>query len=199
MNQPIQFHAELVQPMARVHVLIRLVLLMALGAVGWSSIYWAAYLALPAIAALLIAQRGGEHYLTCDAPRIVRGLQWLAGAYAYLWLLTDAAPNADAAAPIRLEIAPTGRPTAASALVRLLSNLPAMIVLTVFSIVAGFLWVIGAVFILFVRRMPRFVFDFLCTTLRYQFRLIGYHLSLVDVYPSFEEAHFREISTSGPA
>jgi hypothetical protein len=185
--------------MARVHVLIRLLLLMALGAVGWSSIYWAAYLALPAVAALLVAQRGGDHYLTGDAPRIVRGLQWLAGAYAYLWLLTDAFPDVDGKETVRLEIRTTGQPTASSALIRLLSNLPAMIVLTVFSIVAGFLWVVGAIWILFVRRTPKFVFDFLCTTLRYQFRLIGYHLSLVDAYPSFEEAHLGEVSTSGSA
>jgi hypothetical protein len=37
------------------------------------------------------------------------------------------------------------------------------------------------------RRLPAVVFEFFHMKLRGQFRLIAYHLSLVDVYPSFEE------------
>jgi hypothetical protein len=44
-----------------------------------------------------------------------------------------------------------------------------------------------------------FVFDFLRATLRYQFRLIGYHMSLVDAYPSFEEAPLTRVSGTGAA
>jgi hypothetical protein len=197
-NHPVQFHVDMPDQMARIHVLIRIVLLMALAAAGCSSVYWLLYLALPAFAALLIAERGGEHYLTHDASRIVRVMQWLAGAYAYLWLLTDTAPGNGREAA-RLEVNPSGQPTAASALVRLLGSLPGLIVLTVLSLAACFFWAIGAVAILAVRRLPRFVADFLCTTLRYQFRLIAYHMSLVDSYPSFEEAHLTHASSSGAA
>jgi hypothetical protein len=59
MDHPIQLHVEPPGEMARIHVLIRLVLLMALGAVSGSPLYWGAYLALPALAALFIAQKGG--------------------------------------------------------------------------------------------------------------------------------------------
>lgn len=196
-NHLVELRLEMPRDVDRIHVLIRLVLLMALGAVGCSSVYWMMYLALPAVAALLITQKGGEHYLLGDAPRIIRVLKWLAGAYAYLWLLTDKAPGLDEPGSVELEMDPSGQPTAASALTRLLTSLPALIVLAVLSFGACFLWVIGAVAILLVRRPPTFVVDFLRTTLRYQFRLIAYHLSLVDAYPSFEETHLTHASSSG--
>jgi hypothetical protein len=55
-------------------------------------------------------------------------------------------------------------------------------------VVAGIVWLLGAVWVLVRRRMPAAIADFIALVLRYQFRLIAYHLSLVDRYPSFEEA-----------
>lgn len=173
--------------MARVHVAVRLVLLAVLGMAGWSSLYWVAYLLLPALAALLIAQKGTERYLAEDAPGIVRILKWLARAYAYLWLLTDAPPTAAAGGPVELVIEPSGAPTTTSAMLRLLYSVPALLLLAVLSFVAAFLWVIGAVAILLTGRLPLFIDDFLGSTVKYQFHLVAYHLSLVEQYPSFEE------------
>jgi hypothetical protein len=195
----VHFRVEHSPQMDRIHVVIRLTLLMALGAIGFSSFYWVAYLALPALAALRIVQKGGERYLAEDAPPIVRVLKWLAGAYAYLWLLTDALPNSNTSGPVRLEVESSGRPAATSALLRLLYSLPAIFVLTVFSLVACLLWVIGAIAILATRGMPRFIADFMTATLRYQFRLIAYHLSLVDSYPAYEEASVAHPSGSSTA
>ncbi len=174
--------------MGRVHVVIRLTLLVALGAVGCSSVYWVIYLALPAMAALLIAQKGGARYLADDAPAIVPVLRWLARAYAYLWLLTDAPPTSATGGPVDLDVAPSGQPTASSALLRLLYSLPALLLLAVLSFVAWVLWILGAVVVLVSERLPAFIADFLAATLRFQFRLVAYHLSLDDRYPSFEEA-----------
>jgi hypothetical protein len=199
MTHPVHLRVEPSQNMARVHVVIRLVFLTVLGAVGCSSVYWLVYLALPAFAAMLIAQKGADRYLAENGPPIVQALRWLAGVYAYLWLLTDATPNDAARRPVELEIEPTGKPTAASALLRLVSSLPALLVLAVLSFVGCFLWLIGVVWILFVRRTPKFVTDFLTATLRYQFRLIAYHLAFVDAYPSLEEMQIPHPSGSGVA
>jgi len=198
-NHPVQFRVDVPEQMNRIHVLIRLVLLMALGTLGGSSVYWLIYLVLPAVAALLLAQKGGERYRAEDAPPFVRGLQWLAGIYAYLWLLTDTVPDAERRDTVELNVEPSGQPSAASALLRLVTSLPALIVLVVLSFVACFLWVIGAIAILLVRRAPTFITDFLAGVLRYQFRLIAYHGSLVDAYPSFEETHLAHPSGSGAA
>lgn len=186
---PVQFHVEPPATMQRVHVVIRLVLLIALGTLGCSSLYWMLYLAIPAAVALFVAQADGPRYLAEDAPGIVRVLGWLARAYAYLWLLTDAPPLVEAPThPVQLEIATGGTPTAGSALLRLVYSLPALALLFVLSFVAGILWIVGALVILVRARPSAGVSDFLATTLRYQFRLVAYHLSLVDRYPAVTES-----------
>lgn len=184
-THPVHFRVPPAPRAQRIHVLIRLVLLMALGAVGCSSLYWVLYLALPALAALRIATLGGERYLAEDGPRMVRALRWLAGAYGYLWMLTDTFPTAQES-PVDLEVETSGAPTTASALVRLVYSLPALALLAILSFAAGVLWFVGALVVLVRQRLPEAFADFLALTLRYQFRLVAYHLSLVDRYPSLE-------------
>lgn len=186
-NSAVSLYFEPTERMGRLHVVIRLALLAALAAVGCSSVYWVAYLALPALAAVLIAQKGADRYLTQDAPSIVRVLRWLASAYAYLWLLSDAPPTSDAGGPVELKVEPGGQPTPGTAISRLLTSLPALIVLAVLSFIAVLLWIVGALSILVLGRLLPAIRDFLAATLRYQFRLVAYHLSLVDRYPSFED------------
>jgi hypothetical protein len=169
-------------------VLIRLLLLSAIGMVGCSSIYWLVYLALPAIAALLIVQHGGGRYLAEDAPVVVRILRWLSAAYAYLWLLTDRFPTSETPYTVDYEVDVEGTPTGGSALLRLVYSVPAVLLLAILSVVAGLFWVIGAIAILVSRRLPSVIADFLELTLRFQFRLAAYHLSLVDRYPSGDQA-----------
>jgi hypothetical protein len=70
-------------------------------------------------------------------------------------------------------------------------------VLAVLSIAAGLLWLLGAIAILVRRRMPHAIRSFLALTLRYQFRLAAYHLSLVERYPSFEEVPPVPVPHSG--
>ena len=126
------------------------------------------------------------------APRIVRILRWLAGAYAYLWLLTDALPTAEAGGPVTVDVDIGGQPTATSALTRLVYSLPALLLATVLAVAAGLLWFIAAIVILVNEHLPAFIADFLAMTLRYQTRLIAYHLSLVERYPSLEDSSTAE-------
>ena len=171
--------------MGRVHVIIRLALLVALGTIAWSSVYWILYLALPAIAALLIADKGRDRYLGEYAPRITGVLRWLAGAYAYLSLLTDSFPTSENAGPVKLELAAEGTPTTGSALLRILYSLPALILLALLSFAGGLLWIVGAIFILATRRLPAALADFFELLIRFRFRLVAYHMSLVSRYPGF--------------
>jgi hypothetical protein len=131
-------------------------------------------------------QRGSAQYLSEVAPPVVRGLRWLAAAYAYLWLLTDELPGADGTGPVLLEIEAGGAPSAASALARLVRSLPALLLMILLSFAAGLLWIVAALFIAISEQVPVGLADFLAAALRYQFRLIAYHLSLVDRYPSYE-------------
>jgi hypothetical protein len=75
----------------------------------------------------------------------------------------------------------------ASALTRLVTSLPALLVLALLSVVAGLLWIVAAVTVLVRERVPAGIARFIAIVLRYQFRLVAYHLSLVDRYPSLQE------------
>jgi uncharacterized protein DUF4389 len=195
-TNPVQFRAETPPHREPVHVAMRLVLLVALGLIGCSSAYWFLYLALPATAALLITQHGARQFITSDARRIVRVFRWVAAAYAYLWLLTDALPGSEGAEAIELDVEPDGNPTTASALLRLLYSIPAMLLLALLSVVGVVLWVIGAAGIVAWRRLPDWISDYMALTLRYQFRLLAYHLSLVDRYPTVHEEGATRDATS---
>jgi hypothetical protein len=153
---------------------------------GTSAVTWALYLAIPAVVALVISQKGGDHYLADSSAPIVKVLRWFASAYGYLWMLTDVLPTTQGG-PVELHVAPEGHPTMTSALLRLLTSLPALLVLAVLSAVAGLCWIVAAVVVLVRERMPAGIARFIAVVLRYQFRLIAYHLSLVDRYPSLQE------------
>jgi hypothetical protein len=187
-NHPVYFRLERMTHFARIHVVIRLALFAAVSAIGCLAFYWVLYFALPALIAAVVSHKGGSRYLAEDAPRIVRMIRWLAGAYAYLWLLTDVLPTADTGGAVQLEVEPDARVTPGSALWRLLSTLPALLVASVLALAGGLLWVVGAIWVLAVERMPSVIGDFLAMSLRYQARLTAYHLSLVDRYPTFEES-----------
>lgn len=191
-DHPVRVQIRQTTTYARVQVIIRLVLLLAIGTVGSSSLYWLLYLALPALVGIVVTQKGGDRYLAEDAPRIVRLLRWLVGAYAYLWLVTDALPTAGAGGAVDLDVATDAGPTVTSSLARLLYSFPALIVAIILSLAAGLLWLVGAAAVLITQRMPAAISDFLAMTLRYQTRLFAYHVSLVDRYPSLEDTSPQE-------
>ncbi len=70
LSHPVHFRVVFPEQMNRIHVIIRLVLLAAIGAAGCSSLYWLLFLGLPALAALFIVQKGAPRYLEEDAPRV---------------------------------------------------------------------------------------------------------------------------------
>jgi hypothetical protein len=180
---PVHLHVERTPRPRRIHVVVRAVLLLAVGTVGLGAVYWMLYLALPALVALAILHRGAGRYLAEDAPRVARALRWVASASAYLSLLTDAPPTAEPG-PVELHVEPSGAPTPTSALLRLVMSLPALVLVAALAIVSAVGWIVGAVSILLCERLPAFIGDFLALTLRTELRLLAYHLSLVEAYPS---------------
>jgi hypothetical protein len=195
---PVQLLIERPARASRLHVGVRLALMLAIAAFGCSSMYWVVYLALPAMAALVVARKGGPRALAENGPPAVRALRWLAAAYAYLWLLTDE-PPASERGPVDLRVEFTGEPTPVTALLRLVYSLPGLVVLCLLSLAAGVMWLVGAVYVLVSERLPGAVGDFLALTLRYQFRLVAYPLSLVDRYPSLEESRLQSVAPGGAA
>jgi hypothetical protein len=161
---------------------------LVLTTIGCSSLYWFLYLIIPIAVALRLSSTDRERYLGEDAHAIMHTLGWIASAYAYLWLLTDEVPGARAETrAVQMQIETSGAPAPSSALARLVYSVPALILLALLSMVATCLWVIGAITILFSGRVPSFVTDFIELKLRYQFRLVAYHFSLVDRYPTISD------------
>lgn len=170
---------------SRASLLLRLLILIALGgvvdAIGWPGSI--PYFALPALAAVLISQHGAAGYLERDAPILVRVLSWLVGFHAYLGFITDRFPLAAPDEPVRLAGEPRGTPTLGTAVARIVSSLPALIVLWLLSIVGAVLWVLAAIAILVTEHYPASWWRFQCGVLRFGARLLVYHASLADEWP----------------
>jgi len=183
---PVSLRVERSDRVSRVQVLIRVLLAVAVTSFGLSSIFWLLYLEVPAFVALAIRHRGREHYLSQVAPRLVAGLRWLAGAFAYLCLLTDALPSTGAGpVDLRVEIGSTATPGAA--LARLILALPALCLVAVLACGGAFAWLFTVAWTLATGRVPGLFADFFEMLVRTQLRLCAYHLCLVDRYPSLDE------------
>jgi hypothetical protein len=170
--------------MSRAHLVVRMLIGCITGgilhSVGWPGGFL--YLALPALAAILLSQHGADRYLGTDVPVLVRVLDWVMSFYAYMALLTDDFPLGDRH-PVRYALTPGGAPTVRTAVLRILTSLPAALVLLLFGFVAALLGFFAWCAILFVGHYPRAWFDFQCGVLRFQARLLAYHASIVDAYP----------------
>lgn len=187
-THPVRFDIASAPARDRLHLVLRLVIFIALSAVNAVSVNVLFYLLLPPVVAVALWKRGSKSYLDESVPKLSRVLRWLAAAFAYLALLTDAFPGEEGDDKTRLTVAPSGNPTATSALVRLVTSFPAFVLLMLLSCVATLLWIFGAIAIAVNQRLPSSIVDFLTLTLRFQLRLVAYHLSWVDQYPSLQES-----------
>jgi hypothetical protein len=86
---------------------------------------------------------------------------------------------------VRVTMTYTGRPTAGSALSRLLTSIPSGFVLGMLWFVSSILWFWGALSILLTASMPEWLLGFQRGILRWQARLVAYHASFVEEYPPF--------------
>ncbi len=173
--------------MSRTHLVLRLLIAASFGilvhAVGWPG--GLIYFGIPALAAIRISQLGSARYLAEDTRHWDRIGTWLFGFAAYMALVTDRVPRDAAGGDVRFESHPEGAPRTGSAVLRVLTSIPAVLYLAILGWLASIAWVIAAIAILLVARVPRSIFDFQCAILRCHARWLGYHASLTDRYPPF--------------
>jgi Domain of unknown function (DUF4389) len=182
MSFPVTLDVDRPPVFRRVHVFLRLAMLLI---VGWIShplgLLW---LGIPVVAAIRISQKGGRRYVDEDGPTVNRVLGWILAVVAYLALLTDRLPGGNGD-PVRLEIERSGSPTVGSALLRIIYAIPSLIVLAILSVIGAIVWVIAVVLVLVNERNPESLWRFLLGIVRWQACLFAYLASLVDRYPPF--------------
>jgi hypothetical protein len=185
---PVRFSVPRPARFTRVQLVVRIVLFSILGLLGLSQgvVFLAAYLALPAFAALrLSANRDPARYLAEDGARVLGVLRWFMAINAYFGLASDALPMRSPQETVRLDAELAARPDARSALWRIITGIPSALVLAVLGCIAGFVWLIAAVFVLVHQRYPDWAFAYLEGMQRWAARLLAYQASLVDEYPPF--------------
>jgi hypothetical protein len=182
MSDPVTFDVDRPPVFRRVHVALRVVLLVVLSWIGHP--FGLLWLGLPVIAAVLIAQKGGPRYLDEDGPKLTGVLRWIIAVFAYLALLTDRLPGGGSQS-VRFEVGRSGSPTVGSALLRILYAIPSLIVLAILGLVGAIVWVISVVLILINESYPERFWRFLLALVRWEAWLLAYLASLVDRYPPF--------------
>jgi hypothetical protein len=179
-------HLEITSPthFDRVELALRIVLALVLGAFG-ITLGWTAgvlYLVLPVLAAAGISSVGRDQYQAEYAPRLQTALDWLVRFEAYMLLLVDRLPTAEDGG-VELEVHPSGTPTIGSALWRLVTSAPSVLVTFVLTCIGGLLWLPGAIWILAGARVPRWILAYQRGVLRWQAGVLAYHASIVAHYP----------------
>lgn len=182
MSSPVTVEVERPPVFQRGHVFLRLALLVLVGWIGHP--FGLLWLGLPVVAAILVAQRGGQLYLEENGPTVTRILNWILDVVAYLALLTDELPG-ERRHPVRLRVERSGSPTLRSALLRILYAIPSVIVLAILAFVGAIVWVIAVVLVLINERYPDSLWRFLLGLVRWEAWLLAYLASLVDRYPPF--------------
>jgi hypothetical protein len=171
----------------RAQLLVRLIVGCVVMSVlqSFGGLFGALYLLLPVVAAILIAQHTGAGYLERDSGWLSGVLEWVLGLYAYMLFVTDRFPLGRAERALHLQTTPSGAPTLIKALTRLVTSLPHIVLLLVFSILAGVASLVLAVSVLVQGSVPGAIVSFQRGLLEWAARVLVYHASLSEAYPRF--------------
>lgn len=158
---------------------LRALALLPLGVVGpfggW--ILPTAYLVIPPVAGLHLADRRPAAYLGEDGPRVAAALEWLLWLRAYGMLIV-ARPPLGGDPPVRLAVAAAGRPTTATAMLRLVTGLPLALALFAAGLALLPLWLAGAAWLAARGRLPAPVRAAQAALLRAEAAFLARHASL---------------------
>jgi Domain of unknown function (DUF4389) len=181
-SDSVVFDLERPPTFQRAHVVLRIALL---AVIGWIvhplGLLW---IGIPALAAILVSQKGGQRYLDENGPTVTRILNWILDVTAYIALLTDRFP-APGEHPVRFDVERSGAPTTGSTLLRILYVIPSLIVFAFLMWIGSIVWVIALVCVLVNERYPAGMWRFLRGLLRWEACVLAYLASLVDGYPPF--------------
>jgi hypothetical protein len=152
------------------------------GSVNWiASLFY-----LPITTAVLVKQKGPERFFAEDRDRMMVLVGWIIGIYSYFAYLTDRLSlDARAESDIRFSVEASGSPTPRSALWRIVTSMPNVVVFGVFGLLALFVWALACVCIVVTGNYPRALYAYQRAINRWQARLFSYHTSIVDDYPPF--------------
>jgi Domain of unknown function (DUF4389) len=197
-SYPVRIEVDVPVRFERMQLLLRALILVAFGALHQSGpgLFGLSYVLLPAIAAVLISRRAGTGYLQRDAPWLISVLEWIAGFYAYMLLVTDSFPLESGTRALRVHAMTGGRPSVASALSRLLLSLPHFFLLALLGVVGAVLAVVAALSILIGARYLATIRAFQQELVGWIARVLVYHASLVEAFPPMM---FERKSTSTEA
>lgn len=188
----VTFDVERPERFARGGVPLRVVILVLFflpGAINWvASLFY-----LPITTAVLVREKGPQRFFAEDRERMTVLVGWIVGIYSYFAYLTDHLTlDARAESEIRFSVVPSGSPTPRSALLRIATSMPNVIVFGLFGLLALVVWVIAGLCIVATGNYPRGLFAYQRAINRWQARLFSYHTSLVDDYPAFTPSLGRE-------
>jgi hypothetical protein len=136
-----------------------------------------AYVAIPPVAGLHLTDRRPAEYLSGDGPRVAEGLAWLVWLRAF-GMLVVGSPPLGGRAPVRLALAPAGRPTTASAMLRLLTGLPVALALLAAGAALIPAWILGCGWLAARGRVPAPVRTAHVRLLRAEAAFLARHASL---------------------
>jgi hypothetical protein len=182
-DYPVVFDTVRPERFDRPQVFLRLVVLLIFSAVG--SVGSLLYLGIPVLAGIMISGKGGQRFMEEDAPRVAGWLHWIVAVAAYISFLSDRFPTERPETAARLDVTPSGIPTVGTAVLRIITSIPSVLVLLVLGFVATFVWVIAAIWILVLRTYPDLLYGYQRAVVRWGARLLAYHASIVDRYPPF--------------
>ncbi len=205
MAYPATFNVTSPEEFDKAQVALRVVIVLVLSFLQIGNIiFGGAYLILPVLAAVLIAQKGAAQYLADAEEGPTKWLRYLMGFFSYMALATDKLPTSDPEAVVDLQVQPTGVPSIGSSLLRIILAIPHAIVLALLGIIFAICWIVAAIAILINGTYPEWAANFIRGYLRWTARLMVYMASLVDEYPPFsfeadEQTALPEAPSSPPA
>ena len=181
---PVTFSVQPTERFRRVNLLLRLGVFFIL---GWLSEFGLSvlYLLAPIVSAILIAQRGGAEFHSRHGETYRRALRFYVGLTAYLRCATDDFPSWNEERAVRLDVNYMGTPTVGSALLRLITVIPHLIILALMGAVSFVLILVAYVTVLVDESVPDWVVRFQSGVSAWEARALGYYVSLVDEYPPF--------------
>lgn len=182
-DYPVVFDSARPERFDRAQVLLRIVVLFIFSAVG--SVGSLLYFGFPVLAAIMISGKGGQRFMEEDAPRVTGWLHWILAVAAYVSFLSDRFPTERPETAARFEVTPSGIPTVGTAVLRIITSIPSLLVFLILGIVSLFVWVLAAIWILVLRTYPEVLYGYQRAVVRWVARLLAYHASIVDRYPPF--------------
>ena len=180
---PVIYNVEQPAKYDRVQLAIRLVIFIILGFLG--SLVSLIYLAVPVYGAIQISQKGAQRYFAEAEENITKWLRWLAGAFSFLYLLTDEFPTGEKPSPVQFDVMPEGEPTVGGVLLRIITAIPHAIILAILGWIAIILGIIAVIMILIQEKFPAGIYGFIRGYMRWNARMYVYLAGLAQAYPPF--------------